>query len=229
LPHRKQSLAGALYQITISIAFLSKIYILNQIPGGPFMKIKQKYPDVDYGPLIWLIGEWKGDKGMDIAPNPETGKEENPYTETIMFEEAGNLKNAKDQEIAVVRYLQIVFRKSNGEVFHDQTGYWMWDAERQLIMHSLTIPRGFALLAGGKLSPENNTEKGFVIEVEASDGHADWGIVQSPFLRDNAKTEKFKMKLRVDEKNLTYFETTDLKIYSGDFEHTDEIALVRVK
>ena len=186
------------------------------------MRIKQKYPDVDYGPLIWLIGEWQGDKGMDIAPNPETGKEENPYTETIAFEEAGNLKNAKDQEIAVVRYLQIVFRKSNGEVFHDQTGYWMWDAERQLIMHSLTIPRGFALLAGGRLSPENNTEKGFKIEVKASDGDADWGIVQSPFLRDNAKTEKFKMKLDVDEKNLTYFETTDLKIYSGDFEHTDE-------
>ena len=38
--------------------------------------------DFDYGPLTNLIGTWNGDKGMDIAPEPD-GTEHNPYYETI--------------------------------------------------------------------------------------------------------------------------------------------------
>ena len=32
---------------------------------------------IDYGPLAGLIGTWKGDKGADIAPEPD-GTEESP-------------------------------------------------------------------------------------------------------------------------------------------------------
>ena len=42
-------------------------------------------PEVDYGPLAGLIGTWKGDKGLDVSPEPD-GKEENPFYETIVFE-----------------------------------------------------------------------------------------------------------------------------------------------
>ena len=109
------------------------------------MKIALKYPEVDYGPLTLLIGKWTGDKGMDVAPHPDEEKEENPYTETITFEESGALKNAKKQTVSMVRYLQVVSRKSNGETFHEQVGFFMWDADTQTVMHSLTIPRGLAL------------------------------------------------------------------------------------
>ncbi len=34
--------------------------------------------ELDYGPLKELIGTWHGDRGMDIAPEPD-GAEENPY------------------------------------------------------------------------------------------------------------------------------------------------------
>jgi len=34
--------------------------------------------DVDYGPLAPLIGEWTGDSGMDVAPEPD-GPEHSPY------------------------------------------------------------------------------------------------------------------------------------------------------
>ena len=34
--------------------------------------------DIDYGPLAGLIGVWKGDKGLDVAPEPD-GTENNPY------------------------------------------------------------------------------------------------------------------------------------------------------
>ena len=36
-------------------------------------------------PLNRLIGVWKGDKGIDLAPKPEID-ESNPYYETIVFE-----------------------------------------------------------------------------------------------------------------------------------------------
>ena len=45
--------------------------------------------EVDYGPLAALVGTWKGDDGMDVAPEPDDD-ERNPYYETIVFEEAGD-------------------------------------------------------------------------------------------------------------------------------------------
>ena len=57
--------------------------------------------EVDYGPLAGLIGNWRGDKGMDISPEPD-GTEENPYYETLVFEAAGDVGNAGEQTLAVV-------------------------------------------------------------------------------------------------------------------------------
>ena len=76
---------------------------------------------IDYGPLSELIGVWEGNKGMDIAPEPD-GTEENPYYETITFTEGGSLSNAESQVLSVVYYRQIVKRKSNDEVFMTKQG-----------------------------------------------------------------------------------------------------------
>jgi len=82
---------------------------------------------IDYGPLEALIGTWKGDKGVDIAPDP-AGDENNPFYETTVFEAAGDVDNAETQNLSIVRYQQTVQRKSNDEVFHNEVGYWLWDA-----------------------------------------------------------------------------------------------------
>ena len=34
--------------------------------------------NIDYGPLEALIGTWKGEDGMDVAPEPDDD-ERNPY------------------------------------------------------------------------------------------------------------------------------------------------------
>ena len=44
---------------------------------------------IDYGPLACLVGTWKGDKGMDVSPEPDGSTEESPYFETILFEAIG--------------------------------------------------------------------------------------------------------------------------------------------
>ncbi len=181
---------------------------------------------MNYGPLAGLIGTWRGDKGLDVAPEPD-GQEVNPYYETIVFEGVGDVCNAETQRLMVVHYRQIVRRKSNDEIFHDETGYWMWDEAAGVVMHSLTIPRAVAVLAGGA-APAGWREGGSVtLEVAARLGDEDWGIIQSPFMRDHARTTAFSHAITIDGGTLSYAETTELEIYGRQFSHTDENQLQR--
>lgn len=182
--------------------------------------------EIDYGPLQGLIGIWKGDKGVDVAPEPD-GTENNPYYETITFTAAGDVSNAESQVLVAVHYHQIVRRKSNDQVFHDETGYWMWDAAQKIVMHSLVIPRAVCVLAGGTYTGETGEGRRVVLEVAAAEDDDDWSIVQSPFMRDNARTTAFHHKLTVGEETLSYSETTTVDIYGRVFEHTDENELRR--
>ncbi len=61
--------------------------------------------DIDYGPLKALKGTWKGDKGRDLAPEPD-GTETNAYTETIAYTPAGDVDNAERQELVAMHYHQ---------------------------------------------------------------------------------------------------------------------------
>ncbi len=182
--------------------------------------------DIDYGPLWGLIGVWKGDKGLDVAPEPD-GTENNPYHETIAFSAIGDVTNAESQTLAAIHYRQIVQRKSNDEIFHDETGYWMWDAAAGLIMHSLNIPRAVSLLAGGEHNGKENVDGGIVLEVSAGLNDKNWQIIQSPFMEKNARTTAFHHKITINNDRLAYSETTILEIYGKEFEHTDKNELVR--
>lgn len=186
---------------------------------------------VNYGPLTELIGVWHGDKGHDVSPEPD-GSENSPYYETITFAAAGDVTNAESQLLTALHYRQIVQRKSNDEIFHDQTGYWIWDAERGTVMHSLTIPRGVSVLAGGtfngeNFNVENNEDEKIVLEVSASLDNKNWKIIQSPFMQKNASTTQFDQTLIVGDGRLSYSQTTVLDIYGRIFEHTDKNELFR--
>ncbi len=182
--------------------------------------------NVDYGPLTGLIGVWKGDKGLDIAPEPD-GTESNPYYETITWTAIGDVTNAESQVLVALHYRQIVQRKSTDEVFHDETGYWMWDADSGVVMHSLAIPRAVTLLAGGSHTGKEEVDGTTVLEVSAGVEHEDWQIIQSPFMRDNARTTGFHHRIVVGDGRLSYSETTIVEIYGKVFEHTDQNELVR--
>jgi len=180
----------------------------------------------EYGPLAGLIGTWTGDKGLDIAPEPD-GLDETPYYETIVFEAAGYVQNAESQTLMIVRYHQIVRKKANDEVFHDQVGYWTWDAQTGVVAQSLTIPRAVCVLAGGEASTEAGGETTLIVRAKRGDN--DWGVVQSPFMRDNASTESFEHTLSVAGDRLKYSETTVVAIYGRTFDHVDANELVRTQ
>ena len=80
--------------------------------------------ETEYGPLGALIGVWTGDKGMDIAPEPD-GPDENPFYETIEFTAVGGIDNADEQDLAAVWYRQIVRKQSDDRIFHDEN--WLLD------------------------------------------------------------------------------------------------------
>lgn len=174
--------------------------------------------DLDLGPLAGLVGTWRGDKGVDVSAEPE-GQDEDPYFETMTFEIVGDVTNAGEQTLSVLRYHQVVSRKSDGEQFHDEVGYWMWDPATKTVSQSLVIPRGVAILAGGSY------ESGNTIEVAASLDDPHWSIVQSPFMAENAKTTAFRHKILLEGDQLTYSETTVLDIYGRSFDHTDDNVL----
>lgn len=178
---------------------------------------------IDYGPLTVLLGTWQGDKGQDVAPEPD-GEEHNSYYETITFSEAGDVTNGEEQDLVAVHYHQVVQRKSDDKVIHNETGYWIWDAASKLIMQSFAIPRGIAVLAAGNYHGDDLTTS---IKVIAGNDSPDWQIIQSPFMVKKAKTLSFEHQLTINNNLLSYTETTRVDIYGNIFEHTDANELTR--
>lgn len=178
---------------------------------------------IDYGPLTALIGAWHGDQGMDIAPDP-AGREENPYHEVLTFAPIGDVTNANEQRLVGLRYHQSVTRKADGKGFHDQVGYWMWDAATGTVIQSLLIPRAVGLLAAGRWVAGPGP---VVLEVASALESDEWGVVQSPFMRAKARTVGFRHRVVVDGDTLTYEEATIVDIYGRRFEHTDQNTLTR--
>ena len=178
---------------------------------------------VDYGPLACLIGNWQGEKGTDLAPEPD-GDSSTPYYETICYEACGEVTNAERQVLAIVRYHQVVRRQSNGEVFHNESGYLTWEAASGTVVQSFVIPRGVGVVAGGT-GQASDTGSSFSVTATLDDD--DYSITQAPFMRDNASTQSFEHSVEVTGDVLKYRETTVVDIYGRIFDHTDENSLTR--
>jgi len=180
---------------------------------------------IDYGPLAQLIGKWVGNKGLDNAPDANANPDETMYTDEMVFTVSGPAENAEEQSLVSIQYHHVVRKLENGHIFHDQVGHWIYEKSTNIIMHSLSIPRAVCLLAGGEYEENNGVS---IFNVEAKAGSQAYGIVQSPFMLEKAKTTAFKMNLSVKNNELNYHEVTSLYIYDKDFEHSDKSTLFRV-
>lgn len=178
----------------------------------------------NFGPLQHLIGAWSGSKGMDISPEPD-GTERNPYYERIEYAPVGDVTNAESQVVMAIRYHQSVNRIGDDETIHDQIGYWMWDEANKLVMHSLLIPRGVAVLMSGPYTINDQGE--VTINVSATMESDSFGIVQSPFMKEKALTKAMTMDVTLSADSLSYKQSILLDIYGREFDHTDESYLVK--
>lgn len=178
-------------------------------------------------PLNELIGVWKGNMGIDLAPKPKED-ENNPYYEVLTIKAVDiDIENAEEQEMTAVMYHQVVREKSNDKVSHSETGYWIWDKNEDTIMCSFSIPRGVSLLAGGSFEKTISGEIKF--SVSSNLEHPNWRIVQSPFLEKHAKTLSFKREINLMENTLSYSQETTLDIYGKIFNHKDTNTLKKIE
>ena len=181
--------------------------------------------DPDLGPLAALIGTWEGDQGHDDSYVYTRGKEHAHFRERATFAPAGAAHNGA-QSLCRLDYRLVAWRLEEVQPFHDEIGYWYWDAEHELVMRGLLTPRGIAVLAGGVAKP-NDT----IIRVAAASESDTFGILSNPYLVETARTTRFEVMLDLSEPNrYSYDEKTYMHHarLGGTYCHEDRNTLTLV-
>ncbi len=177
------------------------------------------------GPLAPLVGSWEGGAGLDLAPDEDDRRSTatSKFREVMTFEPLGLVDNHQ-QSLYGLRYTTFAWRIDEPEPFHQELGYWLWDADAKLIMRCFTIPRGVALLAGGHAEPDARR-----FELAAALGSTTFGISSNPYLDREFRTLRFSMRLvLIDDDCFAYDEDTELEILGQPlFHHTDANTLRR--
>jgi hypothetical protein len=178
------------------------------------------------GPLAPLAGVWEGEKGTDTAPDEDRGTEINKYREHLVLEPIGLVEN-HEQKLQGLRYATTAWRLGEADAFHEEVGYWLWDAAARQVLRCFLVPRGVSVIAGGTVEPDA-TNFDLVAEV----GSETYGICSNRFLDEEFKTVRYALKVTIHgADSFSYREDTQLRMKGRPdlFHHTDENTLRRVK
>jgi hypothetical protein len=186
--------------------------------------------DPTLGPLAPLLGIWEGEKGTDLAPSdsPATNRQiaTSKYRERMVFEPTGPVDN-HEQTLFGLRYSTKAWRIGAPDPFHEELGYWMWDAASELIIRTFMPPRGLTVLAGGYAKPD---AREFALEAKAGDEV--FGVCSSPFLTAEFKTVRYTFALEMlDDDTFFYDAHTWMKLKNREelFDHQDTNTLRRAQ
>lgn len=177
------------------------------------------------GPLASLAGIWEGDKGLDISPSATRGVMETPYRERLVLEPMGCVDN-HEQVLQALRYSTMAYRIGEEDAFHEELGYWLWDADAGQVMRCFLVPRGVTILAGGDAAA---TDRSFSLSAQV--GSEIYGISSNPFLDREFKTVRYELTISIEGPDtFRYEEDTQLllKDRSDVFHHRDSNTLERV-
>ena len=186
------------------------------------------------GPLAALAGVWTSANGADVHPvgagsdisGPVLdGDEHNSFVERYELHPTDRQTNGP-QLFYGLRYHTHLVKPGEVETFHDQVGYWLWEPAAHTVLHTLAIPRGQVLLAGGSAEPDA-TE----FEVSAELGSEVYGILSNPFLDRAFQTVRFRMRVTVsDDGTWSYEEHTTMRMSDrqGLVDHVDRNTLTRI-
>lgn len=177
------------------------------------------------GPLAPLAGLWEGDKGDDTAPSDDRGTEHNRFRERITFDPMGPVRN-HEQILYGLRYATTVWRIGEADPFHEEVGYWLWDAQAKQVMRCFIVPRGVTVLAGGTIEPGAQS---FTLVAER--GSSTYGICSNQFLDREFRTVRYELTVTVLNGNTFRYEEDSQLLMPGRpdvFHHRDQNTLVRV-
>jgi hypothetical protein len=179
----------------------------------------------DWGPLGALAGSWAGDKGIDSSHSYAVGgTTENLYREEISFDPFGPVDNGT-QRMFGLDYRMKSWRIDEDEHFHMEVGYWLWDAERHLVLRCFMVPRGVTVLAGGEAGPDATS-----FQLSAKMGEEIFGILQNPYLMEAARTVEYRFSGSIEGDTFSYEEDTimEMRVEPGMYHHTDRNTLKKV-
>ena len=182
-------------------------------------------PTNELGPLASLLGTWEGDKGHDTAPSADRKSEITLFRERVTFEPTGRVDN-HEQTLFGLRYTKRAWRIGEADQFHEEIGYWLWDASAKQVICCFMIPRGVTVVAGGTVEPSART-----FELRAEVGSNTYGICSNKFLDEQFKTVAVTLKVTVESPStFSYEENTELKIkgQAAVFNHRDKNTLRRI-
>lgn len=180
----------------------------------------------DYGPLAFLIGSWEGKKGEDRAPAPDRGVENNKFREEMHFEKIGSVKN-HEQLLYGLRYRTTAWEEGCKDPFHEELGYWLWDAANEQVLRCFIVPRGVNITAGATVK---NNAKSF--DLIAESGSETYGITSNKFLEKEFKVVRYELNItQNNQDSFSYEEDTQIKMKGKDelFHHIDKNTMLRMK
>lgn len=176
------------------------------------------------GPLKGLAGVWQAERGVDVSPKA-AGPQRKSFIERATFVPIDGQTNGP-QLFYGLRYHIHITTPDEKITFHDQIGYWLWEPASGLLLQSVTIPRGEALLAQGTAQAGDS-----VLTVEAVRGATTDGIVANPFLDRNFRTDRYRCVFTLhDDESFSYQVDTTLSVQGQDapFDHHDTNTLRRI-
>lgn len=183
---------------------------------------------MSYGPLEYFIGKWVSDySGENKAPDPDRNEENTRFRQETIFEPIGEVEN-HEQALAVLEYKTKAWEESDEEdedPFHQEVGYWIWDAERKIVMKSFIVPRGIAVNAGGICNVDAKE-----LNFSACVGDPIYGISSNPFLDKEFKTIRYDLKIiKIDSTCFSYEEDSQIQIkgQKSIFHHTEKNLMKR--
>jgi hypothetical protein len=178
------------------------------------------------GPLAALAGVWEGDKGDDKAPDDDrVSVEHNLFRERMTFEPIGEVNN-HEQSLYGLRYATQAWRIGADDTFHEEVGYWLWDAANNQVIRCFIVPRGITVMAGGTAEADATS-----FEMIAEVGSETYGICSNKFLAEEFRTVRYEVRIDIhDYGSFSYDEDTVLQIKGQDelFHHRDRNTLQRV-
>lgn len=181
--------------------------------------------DDRWGPLSGWVGCWEGQQGLDVSPSDDRGIERNVFREVTRFEPLSPVQN-HEQEMYGLRYITTATRLGEKDPFHEDMGYWLWDAKASFLIKSFTVPRGIALIAGGRVDARATR-----FELRAQEDSRVCGVVQNPFLEKEFRITRFDLRIDVQPgRSFSYEQTTfmHMKGRPEPFLHTDRNILFKV-
>ena len=196
------------------------------IPDDIFTEPEDVDPETlaNLGPLRRLAGIWEGQRGVDINPKAD-GPETRKYYERIEMQPIDPQANGP-QLFYGLRYHQHVNTREEDISFHDQVGYWLYEASTGLILQTLAIPRGQIAIASGHAEPDAKR-----LVVKATRGETEYGICSTTFLDLAFRTDAYQLTIDFhDDGSWSYVSDTTLVVKGRDepFLHRDRNMLVKV-